>query len=561
MLRFPLPDSVRAALQWNLFPHREITQPEIPEQTPLGTVIIDRHGRRFLHALLPLWQRPLLGVSVWVQIDLMSHEALTPRTRERSSRSSAEEHLVSGVLNSLLVTSQGPHELWSDVVVRWDCPETDPLVIHRSAELAPFDCLEMPRSEAEASALLSDLERHTADLAHTSINAFETQLALGRIDDAVRTVEAYESTWRWSARAHYGCGVLALTVHDLELALTAFYHAAQLAHPFAPILQRRTLHQLTKPVRLQLPEVFPLMQRGDHRQAARLLTALSPHGGNAADALHALCLLQLGTPEEGLALTERLVLACPEQPDVLGYRWRFLFDLGRDEEALSTSLAHLRQFPFEVGALGNAIDSLLLLNRTDDAFLLLTRYRVFTSPPLFARRLFAWAEASGAWDDCRKLLQPIVERQEHPSCELLAIYGETLTECGNLEEALAVFRQAQEYNASDSRVQLGHARCLAQLDREAEAETLLLSSLTSGNSAERFDRRALLVALLLQIQRNTGRAAEAVSTFERLLGYDISAILQRAGPAPVIEYSAALSAVGRTADASRLEARLGTALS
>ncbi len=224
------------------------------------------------------------------------------------------------------------------------------------------------------------------------------------------------------------------------------------------------------------------------------------------------CADQQGNEMESLQVTQKLVAAYPNDPDVL-------YAAGQLYGKVSTELyLKLMKVAPKSARSFQVMGSVAATDGNWKAALDAYRQAVTLDPSLvgvhlqIAILLLTNSPDADAWQQALPELQQEL-RLDPRSAQAEYEIGEIYRKHGQLDDAVTTFRQALEFNPSATPVRLGLAKALLQLGRKTEA----LSALEPAAKTDPEDPSVHF--LLARIYRDLGRAAEAAheeAEFKRL---------------------------------------------
>ncbi|MCB0358563.1 MAG: tetratricopeptide repeat protein [Bdellovibrionales bacterium] len=488
-------------------------------------------------------------IGIWCRISPSSAQQFILAWREGRGCDCA------GSCATLLADGAHRFALHSLVQLRYDPEHQHVVAIEAYDELTPFPGLASLLATGSDSPVLlpgsvlrSEDKQRLVDL--------EGAVQENDVDRLASLVATIPADWRYRARAQFALGHAYTRLQRHSEAFHCFHQAQLLDHPFALEEEWRAHSRLTKPFREAHPELFEHIQRGDRLRTLTQLRTLAPQHPVAGNAVLAYCLRGAGVPEEGLAACDASLKHRPDQSDVLGHRWTYLTELGRDEEALRCARDHIRRYPRDLAAIVNLIDSALLTGRVPEAKALAEIFAIQCDDlDRQCQTFFKVYEQAGDWPTLLAKMSPLVRSLHAPTIKTLVCWGETLIESSHFDDAFAVFETALRADPADGQVLLNYARGLARADREEEAEQLLRTATRDASRVRSANDYVFLVTLLAEICRRTGRPEESLSLFDGL-NEDMVGLSNRVGPLPALEYAEALMSTGDFASAEDVVARL-----
>lgn len=359
----------------------------------------------------------------------------------------------------------------------------------------------------------------------------------GHIDESDKAIAQFDKSHRESPRVQFLLGCIAETKTHYSEAIENYNAAQQQDHLLAFDRELICHNELTKPLRIRYPTVFAHIEHGEaHRALTALRAAISEFPITGAAVL-AYCLRHSGNPTEGLTVATQSLEALPVQSDTLGHKWLFHVELGEDKKALETATGHLMYYPTDPAASSHCIDSLLLCGRIQDALTMTQYYAIVTQNTERALYyFFRVLEQANSWKELVRHFEARLKFIRAPIPATLCYYGEALTECERLDDAIAIFNRAMAIAPENAEVVLGLSRTLCRANREDEAKEFLQTVLKDKNRTDSIDGRAFFVTLLAEIQRRTGYPHDSLETFSTYLSNDLVTLSKTIGPFPALEY-------------------------
>lgn len=386
-----------------------------------------------------------------------------------------------------------------------------------------------PPSQPEDEAVLEQLEDH---LLRRQMLSVEQQLT--------HLTQAFPFHPRvWFAR-----GVAAQLQQNHRLSRDAFHQAMLLGHPDALTAEWLMAGLLAKPFRMRHQKAFELLDRGAWPQAVSEFQAIAKDEPLHGNATLAYLLRRGGDPVQGVEACKASLARDPLQADVYSHLWSFLTTLGMDHEARIVAQTRLLQFPQDVAACHDGLDSSLLLEDLPSAshFLwgALCNSQNFNTA---LKSLFKYYEALRDWATLRHHFEAILPFLRAPTPETLVLYGEVLTELGDFVAAHPVLERAVGATPESPDGVLAYARSLARAGEETQAAKFLMTVLGDRHRIDGIEDRLLLIALLSEILSRTGRPREALQLWPALAEFTPE-LLAKVGPRPFVEFGYCLLQAG-----------------
>jgi tetratricopeptide (TPR) repeat protein len=426
----------------------------------------------------------------------------------------------------------------------------DSVALFSMAEIEFTSAIETPRIRAvdDTTSAIPGFEEIFADAAPEPIR---TLLEKSRANTS-QTLELASH-----ARICFTAANTFFLAKNYDAARSQFHQAQRAGHPLALEKELEAQALLSKPLHNEYPEVFDWIRRGDRGRALFTLRDMARKYPEEGNAILSYALRNLSEPEEGLRAAEISLRHNTCQSDVLANRWSFLVESNQHSKLVEAAIDHIRLYPQDAVAQRNLVDSLIAAEDFERAIVAAHFHLIFAQNTQNAiQSLFSAYEAIEAWPLLADLLDTIMKTLRGPTPKTLILYGECLTEVQRFEESFACFEQAMSLEPGNANVVLGFARALARADREQMAIDLLSSVLADPNRIDKVNERALLISLLAEIYRRTGRWELALASFESELGTSLIDSVDFAGPMPALEYSESLILAGRAEEARELLRRV-----
>lgn len=339
-------------------------------------------------------------------------------------------------------------------------------------------------------------------------------------------------------------GALAFALEQYDQAKGYFHQAALFGHPDALEAEWKTSAFLTRELRQAYPEAFNHIDRGEPLRALTVLRSICDQYPPHAAAILAYCLRAAGVPDEGIKLCKQALRFDSEQSDVYGHLWSYYNDLKQDDSAYAIARLHLQHYPTSAQAYLDALDSALITNRLEVADAMVHGYLLHTDNICLAlKQLFKYFEAKREWQTLKHYFEIMSASAARLTPELHALHGEVLVECDDFSVAADKLDLALRAAPQDAQIVLAYARMLARANKLAEATRFMTSVMNDWNRTDDKAQWYLMVAFLSELLRNQGLLDEALRLWQedQQIG---PALLNAAGPRPLVEYSYCLAESG-----------------
>ncbi len=345
-------------------------------------------------------------------------------------------------------------------------------------------------------------------------------------------------------RVWFARGIAAQIQQDYRLSRDAFHQAMLLGHPDALTAEWMMAGLLAKPFRGRHQAAFELLDRGAWREAITEFEAIAKDDRLHGNATLAYLLRRGGDPVKGVEACKASLAQDPLQADVYSHLWSFLTALRMDYEARIVAQTRLLQFPQDIAACHDGLDSSLLLEDFASAnhFLLgaLCNTQNFNTA---LKCLFKYYEAVRDWTALRRHFEEVLPFLRAPTPETLVLYGEVLTELGDFAAAHPVLERAVGATPESPDGVLAYARSLARAGDETQAAKFLMTVLGDRNRIDGIEDRLLLISLLSEILSRTGQPREALKLWPSLAEFTPE-LLAKVGPRPFVEFGYCLLQAG-----------------
>jgi tetratricopeptide (TPR) repeat protein len=513
----------------------------------------------FVQALLPFRSSASStndGIIIWVKTDLISIQKLLSSFAENLRKPTTEPQFFYADVANNILTANGGIGLHSLATLSYSSETPFPTVEEIFESTSPFPGLSNVLESSEPEKLIKNIFEISSRTALEEIVNFENAV----ISDptlATSLLDGRRGFWHFSGRAQLAAGYLHRNQNDFEIAKKYFHRAQLLDMPGAFVFELDCMAKITEPFRKKYPEVFNEISRGDRFRAITTLRQAASFEPLAGNAILAFCLRGANESEEGLAACEKALAIDPEQADVLGHKWSYLFDLMRDADALEVALSHIRSYPQDISGIINALDSHLLLHDPLSAKLLAHRYLIHTENlQLALKHFYKTYEVLSDWESLAELFESTLALVSGPTAEILALYGEILIELSQFKNGAQVFERALEIEPDNVAAILGFSRLLARSGNDAKAQQLLETVLADKSRVFKDKELAFLVSMLAEILRRNGKAAQAVKIFNAHFPNNIIEVSKLSGPQPAFQLIESLMELGEITQAQSLATQL-----